>query len=133
MAQILDLSCVVRSDRRFTVPQLLLEEAQPRVQRSNLRMDVRLVGDEDAQLRELVKIVRNEVDGKDSVLVYVWRKVTADWLAKQLRPYVKGGVVVYRGPLFGSRAAGGTSAYHANMLPEVRAAVQANFMSGRHG
>ena len=26
----------------------------------------------------------------DSVLIYVWRKVTADWVAKQLRPYVKG-------------------------------------------
>ena len=60
LVQILDLSCVVRSDRRFTLPQLLLEEAQPRVQRVNLQMDVRQVADDDVQLRELIKIVRHE-------------------------------------------------------------------------
>jgi hypothetical protein len=31
------------------------------------------------------------VQPTESVVIYVWRKLTADQLAKQLRPYVKGG------------------------------------------
>ena len=32
----------------------------------------------------------SEVDAKASVVIYVWRKATANQLAKQLQPFVKG-------------------------------------------
>jgi len=115
VCDILKLDTVVRSDSSFTVEELMKETGQPRVQRQNLCMDARAVEDIDFQTRELIKILRNDVNPSDSVVVYVWKRVTADQLAKQLRPYVKGGV----------------NAYHGSMLPEARSAVQENFMSGK--
>ncbi|CAJ1353721.1 unnamed protein product [Effrenium voratum] len=115
VCDILQLERVVRSDRSFSVPELLAEKAQIRVQRANLAMDIRNVPDVDLQLREIIKVLRTEVNPTDSIIIYVWRRVTADQLAKQLRPYVKGGI----------------SAYHGSMLPEARSAVQANFMGGK--
>ncbi|CAJ1416861.1 unnamed protein product, partial [Effrenium voratum] len=114
VCDILQLERVVRSDRSFSVPELLAEKAQIRVQRANLAMDIRNVPDVDLQLREIIKVLRTEVNPTDSIIIYVWRRVTADQLAKQLRPYVKGGI----------------SAYHGSMLPEARSAVQGNFMGG---
>ncbi|CAE7785740.1 unnamed protein product, partial [Symbiodinium pilosum] len=94
VCDILKLDTVVRSDNTFTVvEELMRESAQPRVQRSNLIM----------------------VKPTDSVVIYVWKRATADQLAKQLRPFVKGIV----------------NAYHGSMLPEVRSVVQENFMSGK--
>eukprot|EP00930_Biecheleria_cincta_P041557 TRINITY_DN28509_c0_g1_i1.p1 TRINITY_DN28509_c0_g1~~TRINITY_DN28509_c0_g1_i1.p1 ORF type:complete len:1435 (+),score=246.83 TRINITY_DN28509_c0_g1_i1:25-4305(+) len=114
VCDILHLSTVVRSDKSFTVQALLEESAQPRVQRSNLTMDVRRVADEDTQVRELIKILRMEEHSRVPVIVYVWKRVTADQLAKQLRSHVNGGV----------------RAYHGNMVPDARRAVQDAFMSG---
>ena len=114
VCEILQLDTVVRSDNIFTVDRLMQETTQPTVQRSNLIMDARSVPDAELQVRELVNILRNEVSPVDSVVIYVWRRATADQLAKQLRPYVKGGV----------------NAYHGSVLPEVRSAVQEKFMSG---
>lgn len=115
VCDILNLDFVVRRDRSFAVAELLADAAQLRVQRQNITMDVRTLSDSDMQTRELIKVIRNEVQPTESVVIYVWRKVTADQLAKQLRPYVKGGV----------------SAYHGDMLADARSAVQANFMSGK--
>lgn len=115
VCEILKLETIVRADRSFALEELLAEESQIRIQRPNLTMDVRQVADMDLQLREAIRILRNEVDPKDSVVIYVWRRATADQLAKQLRPYVKGNI----------------SAYHSSMLPEARTAVQSNFMSGK--
>eukprot|EP00434_Breviolum_minutum_P029317 symbB.v1.2.025930.t2/scaffold2553.1/size78617/4 len=115
VCDILNLDFVVRRDRSFSVPELLAESSQLKVQRSNLAMDVRTVPDLDLQTRELIKVIRNEVDAKASVVIYVWRKATANQLAKQLQPFVKGGV----------------SAYHGGMTPDVRSVVQSNFMSGK--
>ncbi|CAE6909244.1 RECQL4 [Symbiodinium natans] len=115
VCDILRLDTVVRSDRSFTVEELMQEPTQPTVQRSNLTMDVRSVPDAEFQVRELINILRNEVGPSESVVVYVWRRATADQLAKQLRPYVRGGV----------------NAYHGSMLADVRSTVQENFMSGK--
>lgn len=115
VCDILNLDFVVRRDRSFCVAELLADAAQLRVQRQNITMDVRTLPDSDMQTRELIKVIRNEVQPTESVVIYVWRKLTADQLAKQLRPYVKGGV----------------SAYHGDMLADARSAVQANFMSGK--
>lgn len=114
VCDILHLSTVVRSDRSFTVQALLEESAQPRVQRKNLTMDVRRVADEDMQVRELIRTLRLEEHSTVPVIVYVWKRVTADQIAKQLRSHVKGGV----------------RAYHGSMVPDARRAVQDAFMSG---
>jgi len=115
VCDILQLDTVVRSDNSFTVDELMRERNQPTVQRGNLTMDARSVPDADSQVRELVQVLRHDVNPAESVIIYVWRRDTADQLAKQLRPYVKGGVC----------------AYHGSMLAEVRSTVQENFMSGK--
>ncbi|CAE7862784.1 RECQL4, partial [Symbiodinium microadriaticum] len=115
VCDILQLDTVVRSDNTFTVDELMRERNQPTVQRGNLIMDARSVPDADSQVRELVQVLRHDANPAESVIIYVWRRDTADQLAKQLRAYVKGGVC----------------AYHGSMLAEVRSTVQENFMSGK--
>lgn len=115
VCKILRLDVVVRCDRSFSLQELLDEPAQPRVQRPNLTMDVRYVSDEDVQVKELVRILRENSRG--SAIVYVWRKVTADHLSKQLRGYLRG--------------YGDVRAYHGSLTPEVRRSVQDAFMRGR--
>jgi ATP-dependent DNA helicase Q4 len=111
---ILDLDVIVRSDRSFLLQELLDEPAQPRVQRTNLTMDVKRVDGEEAQLKALVELLRSPEYGNRSTIVYVWRKFTADQLSKKLRTYLRLGV----------------HAYHAGLSPETRRATQAAFMDG---
>jgi len=115
ICDILQLDRIVRSDRSFTLQELLEEPAQPRVQRTNLMMEVRCTDSEEQQINEVIHLLRSEENARKSVIVYVWRRITADRLAKQLRVCLRGGV----------------SAYHGSMLPEARRAVQDSFMTGR--
>jgi len=87
---------------------------QPQVQRTNLSMDVKCLGDEYSQEQELIKILRSPEHHTESTVVYVWKKATADILVKKLRNIIKGGV----------------RAYHGGMLPEARRMAQDAFMSG---
>jgi len=115
VCDILRLQTIVRSDRSFTLEELLTEPAQPRVQRSNLSMNARIVPDEDFQVRELLTLFKSEEHCRDPAIVYVWKRATADQLAKQLQSQIKGGI----------------RAYHGSMVPEARRAVQEAFMSGQ--
>jgi len=108
------LKTIVRADRGFTLEQLMQEPTQPRVQRANLSMDARYAKDEDSQIRELVNILREPEHVRCPAVVYVWRRVTADALAKKLRVLLHGGV----------------RAYHGSMNPDERTSVQDGFMAG---
>ncbi|CAE8739417.1 unnamed protein product [Polarella glacialis] len=114
ICEILKVGTVVRSDRSFTVEDLMAEASQPKVQRTNLCMNARILPDEDLQVAELIKILKSEEHSRHSVIIYVWRRATAEQLSKQLRAHVKGGI----------------RAYHGSMLPEARRAVQEAFMTG---
>lgn len=114
VCDILRIDTIVRVDRAFTLAELLQEPAQPRVQRSNLSMDVRCVADEDVQFGELLKLLRDEENARSPTVVYVWKRFTADQWAKRLRQLVRGGV----------------RSYHGSMLPEDRRQTQDAFMSG---
>lgn len=114
VCNILHIGQIVRSDRCFSLSEMMEEPAQPTVQRANLTMDVRCVSDEMLQERELIKILREEDHVRESVIVYVWKRATADQLAKRLRTLIRGGV----------------RSYHGSMVPEARRSVQDAFMSG---
>jgi hypothetical protein len=77
-------------------------------------MDVKRVENEDAQIKALLEILRSPEYGNRSTIVYVWRKIDADQLAKKLRKFFRCGI----------------SAYHGGLLPETRRAVQEAFMQG---
>lgn len=117
ICNILRLDVVVRSDRSFSLQELLEEPTQPRVQRPNLTMDVKVVANEEVQVKELVQVLRSPEHARGSAIVYVWRRATADHLARQLRGYLRGG--------------GDVRAYHGSLSPEVRRSVQFGFMRGR--
>eukprot|EP00929_Paragymnodinium_shiwhaense_P047384 TRINITY_DN24035_c0_g1_i1.p1 TRINITY_DN24035_c0_g1~~TRINITY_DN24035_c0_g1_i1.p1 ORF type:complete len:1703 (+),score=462.12 TRINITY_DN24035_c0_g1_i1:117-5225(+) len=114
MCEILGMDTIVRADRSFTLAELLEEPTQPRVQRSNLTMDVRCVGDEETQIRELARILKTAPSNTGSAIVYVWKRATADNLARRLRSMIQGGA----------------KAYHGSMTPEARKSVQDAFMTG---
>eukprot|EP00928_Gymnodinium_smaydae_P058699 TRINITY_DN4188_c3_g1_i1.p1 TRINITY_DN4188_c3_g1~~TRINITY_DN4188_c3_g1_i1.p1 ORF type:complete len:1254 (+),score=187.56 TRINITY_DN4188_c3_g1_i1:87-3848(+) len=114
ICNILDVEVIVRADKSFALSELLEEPSQPRVQRTNLSMDVLHVGDEEAQVREVAKLLSMPEYAKTSAIVYVWKRATVDSLTKYLAMRVRGGV---RG-------------YHGSMLPEARRSVQDAFMAG---
>mmetsp|Transcript_9438 Transcript_9438/g.16917 ORF Transcript_9438/g.16917 Transcript_9438/m.16917 type:complete len:1531 (-) Transcript_9438:56-4648(-) len=114
VCSILKLDVIVRADRSFVLQEMLDEPSQPRVQRMNLTMNVQCVADEDVQFHELVKLLQAPEHAKKSVVIYVWRKFSADQISKRLRTIVRGGV----------------SAYHGGMLPDARRKVQDAFMVG---
>jgi superfamily II DNA helicase RecQ len=114
MCDVLTIDRIVRADKAFTLEELLSEPRQPMVQRENLIMDVRSVDDEDTQERVLANILRSEPHCRGSAIVYVWKRMTADQLAKRLRVLIRGGA----------------RSYHGSMTPEARKSVQDAFMSG---
>mmetsp|Transcript_46468 Transcript_46468/g.108233 ORF Transcript_46468/g.108233 Transcript_46468/m.108233 type:complete len:942 (-) Transcript_46468:115-2940(-) len=112
---ILQLESIVRADRSFSLEELLAESSQPRVQRANLAMDVRHIEEDEEQFGSLVKVLQAEDVQDKPAIVYVWKRMVADNLAKRLRSRIRGGV----------------SAYHGSLAPEARSAVQDSFMAGR--
>eukprot|EP00927_Polykrikos_kofoidii_P054655 TRINITY_DN49042_c0_g1_i1.p1 TRINITY_DN49042_c0_g1~~TRINITY_DN49042_c0_g1_i1.p1 ORF type:complete len:1468 (+),score=341.61 TRINITY_DN49042_c0_g1_i1:532-4404(+) len=114
VCSILGIETIVRSDSTFSLKELLAEPTQPRVQRTNLTMDVQNCGSDDHQERLLIDILRSEEHMRSSAVVYVWKKATCDQLSRQLDVRVRGGV----------------RSYHAGMMPEARSIVQESFMAG---
>lgn len=114
ICEILRVESIVRCDKTFTLQEILKDSSQPPVQRKNLVMEVYSANSEESQMAQLVRILRSEDTAKSSTIIYVWKRMTADQLAKRLRTVVPGGV----------------RSYHGSMLPEQRKLVQDAFMSG---
>jgi len=114
VSEILRIDTIVRSDRSFTLQELLAEPAQPRVQRPNLTMEVQMMKSEEQARQELLRTLRSPSVAGKAVIIYVWRRHDTHELATWLNPFLPGRV----------------RPYHGSMPAEERMRVQDAFMRG---